>query len=405
MIHVCYGLHDETGRYSKFVGTSMLSMFENHSRPASITVHLLHDDTLTLDNYEKFVYLAGQYNQQIRFYNMEKICAETISAFREVIPTGLSIGATFRLLIFQVLSPQIDKVIYLDADTIVNLDIQELWQIDLGDKPFGGVAEVDNGVNTQQLFAICRDKVVKDEDYINSGVWLMNLAQLRKNKDVIENGVEFIIAHPQYAYFDQDIFNYCFGVQALRLPTKFNRFPIRIKDRTEKAVERNLYHYAGHPLQLNMRDAFNRLYFDYFTKTQWFNADTLGNIFDDVRAIYLERQNIMAIVSAAVASKRRIFVTEPNNVELVRKIFYVKDNEEVLKIDSPNWIGNLIAMMKNSAGEKIYFLLVGDLVYPQLRKMLIKEGFTEWQDFLNGEIFLSELHGVPLDSFRLIYKM
>ena len=31
MIHVCFGIHDETGRYSKFTGTAMLSMFENHN--------------------------------------------------------------------------------------------------------------------------------------------------------------------------------------------------------------------------------------------------------------------------------------------------------------------------------------------------------------------------------------
>lgn len=31
MIHVCYCLHDKDGRYSKFTGTSMLSMFENYN--------------------------------------------------------------------------------------------------------------------------------------------------------------------------------------------------------------------------------------------------------------------------------------------------------------------------------------------------------------------------------------
>ncbi len=61
MIHVCYGLHDGDGRYSKFTGTSILSMFENATTPPrSVTVHILHDDTLTADNRDKFSYLAGQ---------------------------------------------------------------------------------------------------------------------------------------------------------------------------------------------------------------------------------------------------------------------------------------------------------------------------------------------------------
>ena len=72
MIHVCFGLYDKTGRYSKFTGTAMLSLFENTS--ADVTVHILHDDTLTQDNREKFIYLAGRYNQAVKFYNVEELC-------------------------------------------------------------------------------------------------------------------------------------------------------------------------------------------------------------------------------------------------------------------------------------------------------------------------------------------
>ena len=33
MIHVCFGIHDETGRYSKFTGTVILSLFQNANTP------------------------------------------------------------------------------------------------------------------------------------------------------------------------------------------------------------------------------------------------------------------------------------------------------------------------------------------------------------------------------------
>ena len=33
MIHVCFGLHDKDGRYSKFTGTAMTSLFENCNTP------------------------------------------------------------------------------------------------------------------------------------------------------------------------------------------------------------------------------------------------------------------------------------------------------------------------------------------------------------------------------------
>ena len=82
MIHVCFALNDATGRYSKFTGTSMLSLFGNIiplSQSSSVTVHILHDNTLTNDNREKFIYLAGQYNQFVKFYNLEELCAEKVA--------------------------------------------------------------------------------------------------------------------------------------------------------------------------------------------------------------------------------------------------------------------------------------------------------------------------------------
>ena len=61
MIHVCFAIYDKTGRYSKFTGTTMLSLFENTT--SSVTVHILHDNTLPAENRDKFSYIAGRYGQ------------------------------------------------------------------------------------------------------------------------------------------------------------------------------------------------------------------------------------------------------------------------------------------------------------------------------------------------------
>ena len=79
MIHVCYGLHDRDGHYSKFTGTSMLSIFENTSAPKhSITVHILHDSTLSQSNHDKFVEIAERYEQNVEFFNVEIFCMDKI---------------------------------------------------------------------------------------------------------------------------------------------------------------------------------------------------------------------------------------------------------------------------------------------------------------------------------------
>ncbi len=123
-----------------------------------------------------------------------------------------------------------------------------------------------------------------------------------------------------------------------------------------------------------------------------------------MRELYVERQNLMTVISAAVSGKRRAFVTATQNLDALKQIFYVQEGEEIFQINSPNWLNELANDMKNSIGKKIYFMLLGGN-YPQLRNLLTQAGFVEWRDFINGEIFLSELHGVKWDSYRLIKTM
>ena len=140
MIHIAYGT---SNLYSKFAATSMLSLFDNTN--ANVTVHILHDNTLTVANREKFVYIAGRYNQQVNFYNIEEICASEIADLKSKLPAitlqRFSIASTFRLLLPKIISPALEKIIYLDADTIVNLDIKELWRVELEDKPLAAIPD------------------------------------------------------------------------------------------------------------------------------------------------------------------------------------------------------------------------------------------------------------------------
>ena len=185
MIHVAYGT---SNLYSKFAATSMLSMFENTNE--NVTVHILHADDFSVENRENFSYIAGRYNQQVKFYNAEKICANEIAVFKNKFPAPslkrFSIAATFRFLLPKIIFPAIEKIIYLDADTIVNLDIRELWRVELEDKPLAAV--VDIGAYNLPL---CTEGIVKPENYFNSGVLLMNLEKWRTDAKNIWGGRGF----------------------------------------------------------------------------------------------------------------------------------------------------------------------------------------------------------------------
>lgn len=210
--------------------------------PPSITVHIFHADNFTKENRDRFIYLAGRYNQKIKFYNVEKLLPDVIEKFKNSFTKDFlqryTVMSVIRLIPGQILSKEIHKLIYMDADTIVNLDINELWQIELGEKPLGAVPEKEYGIDTLERFKLCIDGFVKPEDYFNDGgSVLMNLDKLREEHERIIDGVKFITEH-NYFFADQDVYNYCFTKTYLKLPTKFNSFIYQEKKFGEQKIEK-----------------------------------------------------------------------------------------------------------------------------------------------------------------------
>ena len=403
MIHVCFGLHDKTGRYSKFTGTAMLSLFDNTT--SEVTVHILHDNTLTQDNREKFIYLAGRYNQLVKFYNVEELCADKIKKFVELIPSietsHFSIGTFYRLLMPKIIPADIEKIIYLDSDIVVNLDINELWNFNLKNKVLAGVSERACGTETQGMF-LCASGIVKHEDYFNAGVLLINLKLFRNEEENIMRGVKFYGKQPECAFFDQDILNYCFAKRSLKLPPDFNVFVVHARRRQEP-FGRKIYHYAGkiNSFTLGIRDDFYRLWMSYFIRTPFFDEDTVGRLYDGFRQIHVELKNSLAKISALMSGKTRAFFTLPHNVEATKEIFSVRDDEDIILAENQDSLQKLIDAMKLSQGKKLFFIMLPNFPFAALTQA----GFVYGKDFVNGLEFLSEANGVPLDSYQLIQTM
>lgn len=85
----------------------------------------------------------------------------------------------FRLFI-PVMFPQYDKGIYLDSDIVVNGDIAEMFDLDIGDHLVGACND-RSIIDIPELVHYVTDAVGASRDtYINSGILLMNLKGLRE---------------------------------------------------------------------------------------------------------------------------------------------------------------------------------------------------------------------------------
>ena len=323
----------------------------------------------------------------------------------DAVSSRYSIATLYRLIIPQILSMDIEKCIYLDSDIIVNLDINELWQIELGDKPLAAADEIradsfSHPINASKNYLVT-DGFVDYNDYFNSGVLLINLKILRDKEDLIIDGVKFVSEHTQLIYLDQDILNYLFSKSYLKLDEKFNFFVREARSRKETKCYRRIYHFAGASFGMEISDPFNRLWMKYFAKTPWFNEETIGNLYTGVQGLHVGLKNFAVQVSAMMSGKTRAFFTFPQNVDAMKKIFFIRDDEEIILAENQESLQKLIDAMKLSAGKKVFFIVTPFFPF----QALIQAGFVHGRDFFNGMAFLSEAHGVPLNSYPLIQAM
>ena len=128
MIHICYGVSDKKGTYTKFAGASIHSIFENTKE--WITIHYLHDHTLSTDNRRYLMQMVRSFGQQIVFHDMETGNLErwqkhedSIAFLKEQTKGGQVNQAVWYPLLIGETFADLDRLIFLDADTIINMDI------------------------------------------------------------------------------------------------------------------------------------------------------------------------------------------------------------------------------------------------------------------------------------------
>lgn len=94
-----------------------------------------------------------------------------------------------------------DKVLYLDVDTVVDGDISELWNYPIGGNCIAGREESDG--------------------YINSGVLLMNLKQIRTIG--YDDRLIQLLKTCKFVFPDQDAINVVFKNKIAYIPDHFNK--------------------------------------------------------------------------------------------------------------------------------------------------------------------------------------
>ena len=259
----------------------MTSIFENTSSP--VTIHLLHDETLTQDNREKFIRTAQKYSQEINFHDMTEYSDNFTDEVKKF-SKKLTIAAYYRTFIPQILN-NLNKAIYLDCDIVVNLDIRELWDIDLENKSLGGVLDVivyefsNLSVRNIELKLCGIDK----RKYINSGVLLMNIKKINAGgnffKRVIQWKKQYNSITPTVDV-DQDAINAIFKGDIKILDSKFNMY-----DLSQNISDSVVHMHSGKPWEGFTGREHEKIYWRMYLKSAWGEDITIHDFIDKLAQI------------------------------------------------------------------------------------------------------------------------
>lgn len=130
--------------------------------------------------------------------------------------------------------PQYDRILSLDCDTIVNQNIDGIWDTDLTGKYYAGVREMLPGHEY-------------DQPYCNFGVIMLNLAQLR---DGTENRVIDLLNTKHYDFPEQDAYRDVVKDAFVTLPPEYNT--LYYSTAASSTTGAKIIHYANHPRSENV---------------------------------------------------------------------------------------------------------------------------------------------------------
>jgi lipopolysaccharide biosynthesis glycosyltransferase len=178
-----------------------------------VRVHYLHDPRLPERSAELLAEMVEREGGTISFLRIEDEQVADLPAI-EMFTSAM----WFRVFLPELL-PDVDRVLYLDADTVAVGSLEPLWETDLTGYLLGAVTNVfedPSSTRPQALGLAGRDV------YFNSGVLLLNLAEMRRAGSsaavldyVRERGGELL-------WPDQDALNVVLGSRRLALHPRWN---------------------------------------------------------------------------------------------------------------------------------------------------------------------------------------
>lgn len=186
-----------------YMETLIYSIYKNTS--SYVNVNIIYKK-LSDESLDKLAWIDGKMST----VNVRPVqISEELHKSMEKISLGhdmwnLPISSYYRIFLADIL-PDVDRIIYLDADTLLTGDLTELWRTDLEGNFLA--ACLDERAYMKKVFSVLNPR---RREYFNSGVLVFDLCLFRKYK-TINDFLDFLVDTADlYELGDQDALNLYF---------------------------------------------------------------------------------------------------------------------------------------------------------------------------------------------------
>lgn len=243
--------------YAKIASVSIVSAIMNCSSPLDVHV-------ITLKENKGESEILGDVREFVKNRDAEIIVHEVgLSDLNIGKDRESYVGTLLRLLLPELIDE--DKVIYLDCDLVINMDLTELWNLNLNGKSIAG--SVDEGISDTYSPGKIKKIMGAETPYLNAGVLVMDLSKIRKEHKLFDESLDYLDAHTKAVMHDQDALNYLFINDKTVVDRKYNRLASSVS--SEEGFDDKIIHFTGKkPWKVIRSDVYEQ-FWHYFLMMPW----------------------------------------------------------------------------------------------------------------------------------------
>ncbi|WP_116126132.1 glycosyltransferase family 8 protein [Lewinella sp. IMCC34183] len=220
------------------LGATINSLLQSTSQPERINFHIMcsrlsEDHQNNIHKLFEYASFPGTY--ELINYDANTDFKSLPGLHNDLTPYG-------RLLIPQYIDAE--KVIYLDSDLVITIDIFELDEVDMSGHSIAAYTGTFVNYTLDREYFVSRG-YSQDMPYFNSGVLIMNLAEWRR-RDLDTAWREIILDRPEtLRSHDQTILNRMCDGDFKQLPKKFNTSYLAGANKPSHPT--GIFHFLGSP--------------------------------------------------------------------------------------------------------------------------------------------------------------